>query len=90
MSREACHEHDVRRQGRPHPNSDADRTKGRTTTTDAVGDPYRNTVVANAPRSTLIDLDDALDAAVNTNAKAAAAPALERAALLRRAGKSLV
>ncbi|MGB9117345.1 aldehyde dehydrogenase family protein [Bradyrhizobium sp.] len=58
--------------------------------TYAVRDPYRNTVVANAPRSTLTDLDDALDAAVNAKAKAAATPAYERAALLRRAAALLV
>src|SRR6202158_197455 len=55
-----------------------------------VRDPYRNTVVAKAPRSALTDLDDALDAAVKAKAKAAATPAFERAALLRRAAKLLV
>jgi acyl-CoA reductase-like NAD-dependent aldehyde dehydrogenase len=55
-----------------------------------VRDPYRNTVVAHAPRSTLSDLNDALDAAVKAKAKAAATPAYERAALLRRAGQLLV
>ena len=60
------------------------------TATSAVRDPYRNAVVANAPRSTLSDLDDALDAAVNAKAKAAATPAFERAALLRRAATLLV
>lgn len=55
-----------------------------------VRDPYRKTVVANAPRSTLNDLDGALDAAVKAKAKAAATPAYERAALLRRAAKLLV
>jgi acyl-CoA reductase-like NAD-dependent aldehyde dehydrogenase len=44
-----------------------------------VRDPYRNTVVARAPRSALTDLDDALDAAVKAKAKAAATPAFERA-----------
>jgi acyl-CoA reductase-like NAD-dependent aldehyde dehydrogenase len=44
-----------------------------------VRDPYRNTVVAKAPRSALTDLDDALDAAVKAKAKAAATPAFERA-----------
>ena len=58
--------------------------------TYAVRDPYRNTVVANAPRSALTDLDDALDAAVKAKAKAAATPAYERAALLRRAATLLV
>ena len=55
-----------------------------------VRDPYRNTVVAHAPHSTLTDLNDALDAAVKAKAKAAATPAYERAALLRRAAKLLV
>ena len=55
-----------------------------------VRDPYRDVVVANAPRSSLADLNDALDAAVRARAKAAATPAYERAALLRRAGKLLV
>ena len=55
-----------------------------------VRDPYRNVVVANAPRSSLADLNDALDAAVKAKAKAAATPAYERAALLRRAAKLLV
>jgi len=55
-----------------------------------VRDPYRNHVVANAPRSSLADLNDALDAAVKAKAKAAATPAYERAALLRRAAKLLV
>jgi acyl-CoA reductase-like NAD-dependent aldehyde dehydrogenase len=55
-----------------------------------VRDPYRNVVVANAPRSSLADLNDALDAAVKAKAKAAATPPYERAALLRRAAKLLV
>lgn len=55
-----------------------------------VRDPYRNTAVSHAPRSSLADLNDALDAAVSARAKAAAAPGYERAALLRRAGKLLV
>ena len=58
--------------------------------TYAVHDPYRDEVVAHAPRSTRADLDAALDAAVSAKAKAAATPAYERAALLRRAGKLLV
>src|SRR5664280_3264295 len=58
--------------------------------TYAVRDPYRNSVVANAPRSTLTDLDDALKAAVKAKAKATATPGYERAALLRRAAKLLV
>src|ERR1700730_17289246 len=55
-----------------------------------VRDPYRGTVVAHAPRSTMDDLNDALDAAVQAKAKAAAVPAYERAALLRRAATLLV
>jgi acyl-CoA reductase-like NAD-dependent aldehyde dehydrogenase len=54
-----------------------------------VRDPYRNTVVAHAPRSSLRDLNEALEAAVKAKAVAAAMPAYERAALLRRAGKLL-
>ena len=53
-------------------------------------DPYRKTVVCRAPRSSQADLDDALNAAVAAKAKAAAMPAYERAALLRRAAKLLV
>jgi len=55
-----------------------------------VRDPYRGEVVARAPRSARVDLDAALDAAVAARAKAAATPAYERAALLRRAGTLLV
>ena len=55
-----------------------------------VRDPYRGTVVSHAPRSSQADLDDALNAAVAAKAKAAATPAYERAALLRRAGVLLV
>src|SRR5262245_43106313 len=55
-----------------------------------VRDPYRGTVVAHAPRSSAHDLDDALDAAVKAKTRAAAMPAYERAALLRRAGALLV
>ncbi|MDP2296535.1 MAG: aldehyde dehydrogenase family protein [Pseudolabrys sp.] len=55
-----------------------------------VRDPYRGTVVSHAPRSSQADLDDALDAAVAAKTKAAATPAYERAALLRRAGTLLV
>ncbi len=58
--------------------------------TYAVRDPYRNSVIANAPRSCLADLDEALNAAVTAKAKAAATPGFERAALLRRAGTLLV
>jgi acyl-CoA reductase-like NAD-dependent aldehyde dehydrogenase len=55
-----------------------------------VRDPYRGTVYELAPRSTLTELDDALKAAVAAKEKAAATPAYERAALLRRAGTLLV
>ena len=55
-----------------------------------VRDPYRGEVVSHAPRSSLAELDAALDAAVAAKAKAAVTPAYERAALLRRAGKLLV
>lgn len=55
-----------------------------------IHDPYRGGVVELAPRSTLADLDAALTAAVGAKEKAAATPAYERAALLRRAGKLLV
>lgn len=55
-----------------------------------VRDPYRGTVVSQAPRSSLTDLDDALKAAVDAKAKIAAMPAFERAALLRRAARLLV
>src|SRR5262245_37921739 len=55
-----------------------------------VRDPHRGDVVAHAPRSTRADLDAALDAAVAAKAKAAATPAYERTALLRRAGTLLV
>ncbi len=55
-----------------------------------VRDPYRGTVVSHAPQSSQADLDDALNAAVAAKAKAAATPAYERAALLRRAGTLLV
>jgi len=55
-----------------------------------VRDPYRGSLVALAPRSSLAELDAALTAATAAKAKAAATPAYERAALLRRAGKLLV
>ena len=55
-----------------------------------VRDPYRDTVVARAPRSSLSDLNDALDAAVAAKAKAAVTPGYERAALLRRAAGLVV
>ncbi len=47
-------------------------------------DPYRNEVVARAPRSSMADLDSALKAATATKAVMAAMPGYERAALLRR------
>jgi acyl-CoA reductase-like NAD-dependent aldehyde dehydrogenase len=49
-----------------------------------VRDPYRGDVVGTAPVSSKADLDGALDAAVQAREKAAAMPAYERAALLRR------
>ena len=52
-------------------------------------DPYRGTLVAQAPLSTQADLDDALDAAVGAKAVMAAMPGYERAALLRRASALL-
>src|SRR6516162_3799829 len=55
-----------------------------------VRDPYRDTVVARAPRSSLSDLNDALDAAVAAKAKAGVTPGYERAALLRRAAGLVV
>jgi acyl-CoA reductase-like NAD-dependent aldehyde dehydrogenase len=55
-----------------------------------VRDPYRGGVFELAPRSTLSELGAALDAAVAAKEPAAATPAYERAALLRRAGKLLV
>ena len=55
-----------------------------------VRDPYRGTVIWYAPRSSPADLDDALSAAVDAKAEAAATPAYERAALLRRASKLVV
>ena len=58
--------------------------------TYAVRDPYRNEVVAQAPESTLQDLDDALTAATAAKAKVAAMPGYERAAILRRVSKLLV
>jgi acyl-CoA reductase-like NAD-dependent aldehyde dehydrogenase len=51
-----------------------------------VVDPYRNEVIAEAPRSSLADLDAALTAAVAAKARMAAMPGYERAALLRRVG----
>ena len=51
---------------------------------DEVRDPYRGEVVALQPRSSLADLDSALDAAVAAKSVMAAMPGYERAALLRR------
>lgn len=51
--------------------------------TDVV-DPYRNEVVARAPRSSLHDLDAALNAAVSAKTIMSEMPGYERAALLRR------
>lgn len=55
------------------------------TETHDVIDPYRKEVVARAPRSSLGDLDAALQSAVAAKAVMAAMPGYERAALLRRA-----
>lgn len=56
---------------------------------DIVRDPYRNMVVCASARSTLADLDDALEAAVAARDIAADTPAFERAALLRRVASRL-
>lgn len=56
----------------------------------AVRDPYRTTIVAHAPSSSLAELDAALNAAVAAKSVIAAMPAYQRAALLRRAGNLLV
>lgn len=53
-------------------------------------DPYRNETVARAPRSSLTDLDDALQAAVAAKAVMAAMRGYERAALLRRVNALLL
>jgi acyl-CoA reductase-like NAD-dependent aldehyde dehydrogenase len=50
-----------------------------------VRDPYRAEVIGRAPVSTAADVQSAVAAAVEGSAKAAAMPAYERAALLRRA-----
>ena len=47
-------------------------------------DPYRGDLVARVPSSTAADVDDALKAACEARDSAAALPARERAALLRR------
>src|SRR5258708_22929914 len=44
-----------------------------------VRDPYRGTLVARAPRSSMSDLNDALDAAVQATRAAPGNPGLERA-----------
>jgi len=62
----------------------------RASETYEVRDPYRGDLVAYAPRSTQSDLDAALASAVRAKAVAAAMPAYERAALLRRVGALLV
>lgn len=49
-----------------------------------VVDPYRNEIVARTPRSSLADLDAALQSAVAAKPVMAAMPGYERAALLRR------
>lgn len=56
---------------------------------DIVRDPFRNQIVCASPRSTLADLDDALEAAVAARDIAADTPAFERAALLRRVAARL-
>jgi acyl-CoA reductase-like NAD-dependent aldehyde dehydrogenase len=55
-----------------------------------VVDPFRGDVVARAPESSLADLDDALNAATKAKKQAAAWPAFERAALLRKVAQLLV
>lgn len=55
-----------------------------------VVDPYCGEVVARAPESSLQDVSDAVAAAVDGKAVAAAMPAYERAALLRRVGDLIV
>jgi acyl-CoA reductase-like NAD-dependent aldehyde dehydrogenase len=51
-----------------------------------VMDPYRNEVIAQAPNSTMAELDRALAAAVKAKSVMAKMPGYERAALLRRVG----
>jgi acyl-CoA reductase-like NAD-dependent aldehyde dehydrogenase len=55
-----------------------------------VCDPYRGSVATEAPQSSMQDLDDALNAAVSAKTEAAAMPAYERAALLRRVSALLL
>lgn len=57
---------------------------------DEVRDPYRGSVAAYAPRSSMADLEDAIRAAVEAKSRIAAVPGYERAALLRRAAELLV
>jgi acyl-CoA reductase-like NAD-dependent aldehyde dehydrogenase len=54
-----------------------------------VTDPYRGEICAEAPLSSIADLDRALDAAVSAKTVMAAMPGYERAALLRRASALL-
>lgn len=56
---------------------------------DEIRDPFRGTVVAEAPRSTTADCDRALAAAARAKEEMAAMPPRERAALLRRAADVL-
>jgi acyl-CoA reductase-like NAD-dependent aldehyde dehydrogenase len=51
----------------------------------AIRDPYRDEVVGHAPLSSLAEVAEAVAAAVEARAQAAALPAYERAGLLRRA-----
>ena len=53
-------------------------------------DPYRGTVIGQAPESSLEDLDAALEAAVRAKTQVARTPAFERAAILRRAASLIV
>jgi acyl-CoA reductase-like NAD-dependent aldehyde dehydrogenase len=62
----------------------------RATETYDVIDPYRKTVTSIGARSSVKDLDDALNAATKAKTVIAKMPAYERAAILRRAGKLLV
>jgi acyl-CoA reductase-like NAD-dependent aldehyde dehydrogenase len=54
-----------------------------------VVDPYRDQVVARAPRSSIKDLEAAVSAAVSAKSVMAAMPGYQRAALLRRVGALL-
>ena len=57
---------------------------------DDVIDPFRRTLVAQAPRSSSSDLDDAISSATETKRAAREWPAYERAACLLRAADLLV